>query len=53
MLGLITVGVIGFIPIIGFLFSLFLSLFGWGVALRTKFGTTGNWFRRAPASKVE
>jgi hypothetical protein len=53
MLGLIAVGLIGFIPIIGFLFSLFLSLFGWGVAIRTKFGTTGNWFRRVPVSKGE
>ena len=51
MLGLVVVGFIGFIPFIGFLFSLFLSLFGWGVALRTKFGTTGNWFRRVPSQK--
>jgi len=48
MLGLLVVGFIGFIPIFGFLISFVLSLLGWGIALRTKFGTTENWFRRVP-----
>ena len=48
MLGLLVVGFIGFIPIFGFLFSFVLSLLGWGITLRTKFGTTENWFHRAP-----
>lgn len=46
ILGLILVGFIGFIPIIGFLFSFVLSIIGWGVVIRTKFGTTENWFKR-------
>jgi hypothetical protein len=48
MLGLLAVGFIGCVPIVGFFFSIGLSLLGWGIALRTKFGTTENWFRRAP-----
>ena len=46
MLGLILVGFIGFIPIFGSLFSFVLSILGWGVTIRTKFGTTENWFRK-------
>lgn len=46
ILGLIIVGFIGFIPVIGSLFSFVLSIIGWGVVIRTKFGTTENWFRR-------
>jgi hypothetical protein len=46
MLGLLLVSLIGFIPIIGWLFSMVLSIVGWGVAIRTKFGTTENWFQR-------
>lgn len=39
-LGFILVSFIGFIPIIGSLFSFVLSIIGWGVVIRTKFGTT-------------
>lgn len=46
VLGLILVGFIGFIPILGSLFSFVLSIIGWGATIRTKFGTTENWFRR-------
>jgi hypothetical protein len=46
ILGLILVSFLKFIPILGFLFSFVLSILGWGVAIRTKFGTTENWFRR-------
>ena len=52
MLGLAVVGIIGFIPFIGGLFSFFLSLLAWGIALRTKFGLTENWFRKAPQASV-
>ncbi|MHB8053759.1 MAG: hypothetical protein ACYDH3_00690 [Candidatus Aminicenantales bacterium] len=48
MIGLAVVSFIGFIPVLGGLFSFFLSLLAWGIALRTKFGTTGNWFRKTP-----
>lgn len=44
--GLILATVVRFIPVIGSLFSLFLSIVGWGVVIKTKFGTTENWFRR-------
>jgi cytoskeletal protein CcmA (bactofilin family) len=46
-LGLAVVSFIGFIPVFGTLLSFFLSLMAWGIALRTKFGTTENWFKRA------
>jgi hypothetical protein len=48
LLGLLVVTLIGFIPILGFLFSLVLGILGWGVVVRTKFGTTENAFRRTP-----
>ena len=37
---------IGFIPFFGFLFALVLNIIGWGVVIRTKFGTKENWFRK-------
>lgn len=46
MLGLLVVSLVGLIPIIGWLFSFVLTIFGWGVSIRTKFGTTENWFQR-------
>lgn len=46
ILGLLLVEFIGFIPIIGSLFFFVLSIIGWGVAIRTKFGTTENLFKR-------
>lgn len=46
ILGLILVSIITFLPIIGALFSFFLSIMGWGAVIRTKFGTTENWFRK-------
>jgi hypothetical protein len=48
--GLLVVSLVGFIPIIGFLFTLFLSILGWGAAIRTKFGTTDVWIGRKPPS---
>lgn len=48
-LGLLVIEVIGFIPIIGWLFKGVLTALGWGVAVRTRFGTVDNWFKkRAP-----
>jgi hypothetical protein len=46
-LGFILITLIGLIPVFGALFSLFLSIIGWGVVLRTKFGTTSNWFKKS------
>jgi hypothetical protein len=44
--GLVLVSLIGFIPFFGFLFALVLNIIGWGVVIRTKFGTKENWFRK-------
>jgi hypothetical protein len=46
LLGLVVVSFIKLVPILGSLFSLCLSVIGWGVVFRTKFGTVENWFRR-------
>lgn len=51
LLGLLVVGLIGFLPIIGFLFSIPLNIMIWGVAVRTKFGTTENMFLKKPAGQ--
>jgi hypothetical protein len=47
--GLALFSFIGFIPVIGFLFGLVMNAVGWGIALRTKFGTRENWFQKKPA----
>lgn len=54
LLGLAVVGLLRFIPILGGALSFLLNLLAWGIALRTKFGTTDNWFRKtaAPASQA-
>lgn len=47
ILGFFLVSLISLIPIIGSpLFTSILSIIGWGVVIRTKFGTTENWFRK-------
>ena len=46
ILGLLLFGLLGFLPIIGSLFAFVLSIIGWGVVIRTKFGTVENWFKR-------
>ena len=46
ILGLLLFGLLGFLPIIGSLFAFFLSIIGWGVVVRTKFGSVENWFKR-------
>ena len=42
-LGFVLVGFLGFIPILGPLFSLVLNIVGWGAVIRTKFGSTTDW----------
>ena len=46
LIGLLLFGFIGLIPVIGSLFSFVLSIIGWGVVIRTKFGSMENWFKR-------
>ncbi|MFQ6038345.1 MAG: hypothetical protein ACE5LV_06990 [Candidatus Aminicenantales bacterium] len=46
VLGVTVFGVIGFVPVFGSLFGFVLSIIGWGAVIRTKFGTTENWFRK-------
>jgi hypothetical protein len=46
ILGLLLFGLLGFIPVIGSLFSFVLSIIGWGVVIRTKFGSVENCFKR-------
>ena len=46
ILGLLLFGLIGFLPIVGSIFSFVLSIIGWGVVIRTKFGSMENWFKR-------
>jgi hypothetical protein len=47
--GLLLYSLIGFIPVVGFFFGVVMNAVGWGVALRTKFGTRENWFHKKPA----
>jgi hypothetical protein len=49
LMGLLLFSLAGFVPILGFLFTLVLNAVGWGIALRTKFGSRENWFARKPA----
>lgn len=43
LIGLILTVFLGLVPVLGFIFSLVVSLVGWGVAIRTRFGTLDNW----------
>jgi hypothetical protein len=47
--GLLLFSLVGFIPIVGFFFGFVMNAVGWGIALRTKFGTRENWFHKKPA----
>jgi hypothetical protein len=47
--GLLLFSFIGFIPVIGFFFGLVMNIVGWGIVIRTKFGTRENWFHKKPA----
>ncbi len=46
--GLAVFSIAGFVPILGFVFGLIMNALGWGIALRTKFGTRENWFVKKP-----
>jgi hypothetical protein len=48
LLGALVIGLVGFVPFLGFLIIGVLSIMGWGTAFRTKFGTMENWFQRKP-----
>jgi hypothetical protein len=48
LMGLLLFSLAGFVPILGFLFTLVMSVLGWGVAIRTKFGSRENWFVKTP-----
>lgn len=48
LMGLVVFSVAGFVPILGFFFGLVMNAVGWGVALRTKFGSRENWFVKTP-----
>ena len=49
LMGLLVFSLAGFVPILGFLFTLVMNAVGWGIAIRTKFGSTENWFQKKPA----
>lgn len=49
LMGLLVFSLAGFVPVLGFLFTFAMNAVGWGVALRTKFGTRENWFAKKPA----
>jgi len=46
VLGLVVVSIVKFIPFLGFLFGFCLSVIGWGVTIRTRFGTRESWLKR-------
>ena len=48
LVGLLIVSFVGLIPFLGFLFTFVLGILGWGVVIRTKFGTTKGWLSRKP-----
>ena len=46
--GLLALSLAGFVPVLGFLFGFVMNAVGWGIAIRTKFGSTENWFQKKP-----
>ncbi len=52
LLGLSLMVLIGFVPFLGFFISFVFGILGWGIALRTKFGTTERWFGRTDRDAV-
>ena len=46
--GLFIFSLAGFVPLLGFLFIFVMNAVGWGIALRTRFGTRENWFHKKP-----
>ncbi len=53
LFGFLLVSFITLIPIIGSLFSAVISIMGWGVIVRTKFGTTENWFKKKRPTSIQ
>ncbi|OGD16552.1 MAG: hypothetical protein A2V76_05635 [Candidatus Aminicenantes bacterium RBG_16_63_14] len=47
--GLLLFSLAGFVPILGFFFGFVMNALGWGIAIRTKFGSRENWFQKKPA----
>lgn len=45
--GLLLITLISYLPVLGTLISLGVEITGWGIAIRTKFGTAENLFRRS------
>jgi len=48
LMGLLLFSLAGFVPILGFLFTWVMNAVGWGIAIRTKFGSRENWFVKTP-----
>lgn len=51
--GFILITLLTCIPVFGPVLSFFLTATAWGVAIRTKFGTTENWFQRKNSEKIK
>jgi hypothetical protein len=49
LLGLFVFSLATFVPVLGFFFGLVMNAVGWGIAIRTKFGSRENWFEKKPA----
>jgi hypothetical protein len=47
--GLFVFSLATFVPVLGFLFGFVMNALGWGIAIRTKFGSRENWFQKKPA----
>ncbi len=47
--GLFVFSLAGFVPLLGFLFTFVMNAVGWGIAIRTKFGSRENWFVKKSA----
>lgn len=48
LMGLLIFSLAGFVPVLGFLFTFVMNAVGWGIAIRTKFGSRENWFVKTP-----
>ncbi|MDI6845985.1 MAG: hypothetical protein QME28_07600 [Candidatus Saccharicenans sp.] len=44
VIGLVLTTFFSLVPMLGFIFPLVVNLTGWGVAIKTRFGTLDNWF---------
>ena len=53
LFGFLLVSFITLIPIIGTLFSMVISIMGWGAIIRSKFGTTENWFKKKQPVSIQ